>query len=339
SIKGSDDTTIVVRESHHGPFIEGRIPELSTSNSEITMRWEFLKGDNLLLEAFREMNYANSMSAFRKGVSKIHSPGLNAVYADVDNNIAWWACARLIQWNENVNTKAILNGSSGYDDPLGSLPFFLNPNQVNPVNGIVYSANSQSMQPDGELYPGYYVPESRAELIKKELLLETNWNPEDMKKLLLNTMNEVDLTNAFFLEGLLRESKTPFNTLEQMAMTHLRKWDGNYEVESTGASIYQHLHYNLMRAAFLDEISEDQFQQMNRLHWMKRVGIELMRNPHHMIWDISGTEEVETLENALDEAFQLTVEQFRDLYGPNPENWAWGKIHTLEFNHPMAAGG
>src|SRR5262249_51569073 len=34
-------------------------------------------------------------------------------------------------------------------------------------------------------------------------------------------------------------------------------------------------------------------------------------------------------------AFQAAVEHLSQLHGPDPEQWAWGEIRGLEFQHPM----
>ena len=339
-IKETRDTTITIIETHHGPLVQDVIVDLVRfRDADIAMRWDYLKGDNLLIEAFREMNRAENMDAFTAGLSKIHGPGLNAVYADHEGNIGWWACARILQWNEGVNTKTILDGGRRYNDPVGALPFTLNPNQVNPPNGVICSANSQVMLPTGELYPGYYVPESRAELIKKILLPAEDVDESFMKELHMNTLNEVDMKAAHRLESMIRGQNPTFITMEQLALKELRDWDGNYNSEAVAPSIFHHFKYKLLKKAMLDEMSTRQFEQFIRLHWMKRALPQMIEDSSHPRWDDIDTPIQEKLEDFVVEVFQESIQDFKNRLGPHRVNWEWGKIHTVEFNHPMAAGG
>jgi penicillin amidase len=46
------------------------------------MWWAFLATENPLQEAFYELNRANTLDKARSAASKIHSPGLNVVWAN-----------------------------------------------------------------------------------------------------------------------------------------------------------------------------------------------------------------------------------------------------------------
>ncbi|NQX92826.1 MAG: penicillin acylase family protein [Flavobacteriales bacterium] len=195
------------------------------------------------------------------------------------------------------------------------------------------------MMPTGELYPGYYVPENRADMIKEILEGEDNIDVEFMKALLMNTKSETDLELAQTLEAMLRQSDFAFSTLDQQALRQLRNWDGDYNVESIGASVFHVLKHVLTEKAFEGEMNPTQLDQFMRLHWMRRSIPEIIKNPNHYVWDNTETPEVETLNDCIDEAFVMTVEALSEAHTPNPDKWQWGMVHTLEFNHPMAAGG
>ncbi|MEO0405671.1 MAG: penicillin acylase family protein, partial [Bacteroidota bacterium] len=155
----------------------------------------------------------------------------------------------------------------------------------------------------------------------------------------LNTKSQTDLELAKILEGILRESDYAFNTLEQQALRQLRNWDGDYNVESVGASVFHVLKHSLTEMAFQDKMNPEQLDQYMHLHWMRRGIPELIKDADHYIWDNSDTPEVETLRNHTDQAFISAVQALSDVHSPNPDKWQWGMVHTLEFNHPMASGG
>ena len=63
----------------------------------IAMQWIYTKLKNQLLEVSYEISHANSLSEFKKGASKLHAPGLNIMYGDAKNNIAWFASGKLYE--------------------------------------------------------------------------------------------------------------------------------------------------------------------------------------------------------------------------------------------------
>ncbi|MDP4954313.1 MAG: penicillin acylase family protein, partial [Flavobacteriales bacterium] len=271
-------------------------------------------------------------------VSHIHGPGLNIVYADREDNIAWWACARLLEWNVEVETKAILDGSLASNDPINALPFNLNPQQINPPSGVIYSANSQSMMTNGELYPGYYLPETRAERLKFLFGEQKRWDVDGMKSLLFDLHSETDKVNAKQFEVLLREADKDYTTLEQLGMKYLGNL-GDYNREEISVSIYNHLLFSLIDTVFSEKVSGVDFDAFKRSHWMKRAIPELIQDPQHPVWDLEATTEVETLGDLLPELYSRCMNELVLKHSKNLDKWTWGDLHTLELEHPLAPGG
>ncbi len=336
-IKDAQDTTIQIVETHHGPLVQDVFPLLN-NRKNVSMRWDYLKGDNQLFSAFRSMNRAQSMLEFETAVSKIHGPGLNIVYADKEDNIAWWACARLLEWNEGVETKALLDGRYSENEPVNALPFNLNPQQINPPSGVVYSANSQPMMTNGELYPGYYVPETRAERLKTLFGDRKKWDTDGMKELLYDCHNESDRRSAKQFEVLLRKSDIDYSTLEQLGMKYLANL-GDYQREEISVSIYTHLLYSLVDTAFSEKMSAEEYQALIKSHWFKRALPELIMDSEHPAWDLKSSGEIETLEDLLPGVYRQCLNELVLKHSKNLDKWTWGDLHTLEFEHPMAQGG
>ena len=336
-IKDAPDTTITIRETHHGPLVHSVFPLLK-QREDVSMRWDYLKGENQLIEAFRDMSHAQSLIAFETAVSHIHGPGLNIVYADREDNIAWWACARLLEWNDEVETKAILDGRFSSNDPINALPFNLNPQQINPPSGVIYSANSQSMMTNGELYPGYYLPETRAERLKFLFGEQKRWDVDGMKSLLFDLHSETDKENAKQFEVLLREANKDYTTLEQLGMKYLGNL-GDYNREEISVSIYNHVLFSLIDTVFSEKMNPVDFDAFIRSHWIKRAIPELIQDPQHPVWDLQATTEVETLGDLLPDLYSRCMNELVLKHSKNLDKWTWGDLHTLELEHPLARGG
>ena len=71
-------------------------PLAKTSGSTpIAMWWAFLETDNPILDAFYQLNRANTLDKARTAAEKIEAPGLNVVWANAAGDIGWWAAAKL----------------------------------------------------------------------------------------------------------------------------------------------------------------------------------------------------------------------------------------------------
>ena len=164
-VKNGEDIKLKVRFSNHGPIMNDVISTLK-DKTPVAMHWMYTQYQIKTLKAMYTMSHANNIQEFQKGVSLIHAPGLNVMYGDADNNIAWWAAGKLYRFNEGVNPRFVLDGASGNDDPIKYLDFSKNPQAINPPWGYVYSANNQPDSIDGGyLYPGYYLLKDRAKCI------------------------------------------------------------------------------------------------------------------------------------------------------------------------------
>ncbi|SHI99294.1 Penicillin amidase [Arenibacter nanhaiticus] len=130
-VKDEEAVAFTYKESVHGPIVHGITTELSDDKS-IAMSWAYTKVENKVMDALYGLSHANNLSDFEKALPDIHAPGLNIMYGDAIGNVAWFATAKLYAMPDSTNTKFILDGSSGKDEPLGYLDFSENPMAINP---------------------------------------------------------------------------------------------------------------------------------------------------------------------------------------------------------------
>ncbi|MFN0032341.1 MAG: penicillin acylase family protein [Flavobacteriales bacterium] len=149
-IKDEADTTIQVRYTLHGPVVNDAFEGMGAL-PPISMFWTYTKHPNRTLDAFYGLNNAHNMHEFESHLPLIHAPGLSINYGDSAGNIAWWACASLIKRPADVNSWTLLDGASGVEDAQGYYPFELNPRNINPSCGYIYSANDWPQAMDTEL--------------------------------------------------------------------------------------------------------------------------------------------------------------------------------------------
>ncbi|MBE9489599.1 MAG: penicillin acylase family protein [Bacteroidetes bacterium] len=332
-VKDGEDITLDVRSTRHGPILNDVADGITTA-SPIAMSWIYTQLENKVADAVYELSRAKSMEEFKQGASLLHAPGLNIMYGDAKGNIAWYASAKLYKYKAHVNRKFILDGASGEDDIIEFLDFSENPMAENPSWNYVYSANNQPDSIAGMLYPGYYVPEDRAKRIVQLLEPKNNWNKTAMGTMINDVTSSVSSSVIKEFTSIMDYSS--FTKNEQRAIDVLQLWDGTNTVDAVAPTLYNMWIYTYLKNTFEDELGEDLFSQFNKTHLAKRVIADQMYKDESIWWDdISTSEKMETKKDILSKSLIETVTTLEKQLGVDMKDWAWGKVHTLEHNHPL----
>ena len=52
-------------------------------------------------------------------------------------------------------------------------------------------------------------------------------------------------------------------------------------------------------------------------------------------WDVRGTPAIETRTHTVKAAWQAALVHLKNTYGPDTNQWVWGKTHTVTHKHPL----
>ena len=331
-VKDAESVKYQIKVSKHGPIMNGIIDHI-VDERPIAMSWVYTQLPNKMLEASYGMSHAKSLQNFKDATALIHAPGLNIMYGDTDDNIAWFAAAKLYKLNDSVNSKTILNGASGTDEKIEYLDFSQNPQAINPKSNYVYSANNQPDSIAGMLYPGYYLPEDRAKRIVQLLEAKNDFTKEDVMVMINDVTSAVTLT---IVENALSSVKADdFNDVEKKAIQTLQNWDGSYQLESIAPTIYNRFIYEFLVNTFKDEMgsSFDLFLN-NRLQ--KEINAVQIAKDSSIWWDDVSTKSiVESKQDIITKSIKNAVTFLENQLGNSVDQWTWNKVHTLEHKHPM----
>ena len=338
-VKDAESIKYQIKVSKHGPIMNDIIEHVNDERP-IAMNWVYTQLPNKLLEACFGMSHSQSLHDFKESTALIHAPGLNIMYGDADDNIAWFAAAKLYTFNDNVNSKTILNGANGTDEKIAYLDFSQNPQAINPKSKYVYSANNQPASPAGGpdsiagmLYPGYYLPEDRAKRIVHLLEAKNDFTKEDVMAMINDVTSSV--TPSIVENALSSIKADDFNEIEKKAIQTLQNWDGNYKLESVAPTIYNRFLYEFLVNTFKDEMGQsfDLFLN-NRLQ--KEINAVQMAKDSSIWWDDVSTKNlVETKQDIITKSIKNAVTFLETQLGNSIDQWTWNKVHTLEHNHPM----
>jgi penicillin amidase len=334
-VKGEEDVVLEVKNSRHGPIMNTVQDEISGENP-IAMSWVYTQHKLEVLEAVYKLSHARDMGDAREAASMIHAPGLNIMYGDALGNVAWWAAGKLYKLKSHSNTKFILDGASGQDDVAEYLDFEQNPMAENPEWEYVYSANNQPDSIAGIMYPGYYLPEDRAKRIVEILEPKNDWNRDSFAEMIIDATSAVAPDIVAEAAGAIDENS--LTDLQKEALISLVAWNGENNLNSTQATIYQRFINRYLENTFKDDLDEKIYNQLLLTHLLKRSIAMQMVNEDSFWWDDDTTTEVrETRTQILTKSFKEAVDALEAQFGNDMSHWNWGKVHKLEHPHALGA--
>ncbi len=330
-VKGGETVSYNLRLSNHGPIVNDIVDQINDKRP-IAMDWVYTNFENKLLEASFIMSHANSLRTFKSGARIIHAPGLNVMYGDAENNIAWFASGKLYKFIHPVNPKLILNGNS-QDDQKEYLNFDQNPQAINPSWHYVYSANNQPDSIAGFLYPGYYQPEDRAKRIVQLLEAKNDFTKEDVMTMINDVTSSV--TPIIVEHAFKNITMENFSRKEQEAIKILKAWDGNYNLESVAPTIYNRFLFEFLERTYRDEMGDTFFMFINT-SIQKKTTADQMKRDYSVWWDnINTKDKIEEKKDIILESLKNTVVFLEKQLGLPMSNWKWQRVHTLEHEHPI----
>ncbi|WP_338508136.1 penicillin acylase family protein [Pseudomonas poae] len=328
AVKGQEPVTLTLRRSPHGPVINNVLGD-NTGTTPIAMWWAFLDTDNRSLEGFYELNRADTLDKARAASSKVSAPGLNIVWANAKGDIGWWAAAQLPIRPPGVKAGLILDGSTHEGDKLGFYPFSANPQEENPARGYVVSANAQPVSPTGMEIPGYYNLPDRGQQLNMQLSDNSvKWNVTNSQALQLSTTTAFGPRLLAPLLPVLREVvKDPaqLRLVEQLAV-----WKGDYPLDSTSATLFNQLLFNLAEAAFQPKLGDALFKTLLSTRVIDAALPRLAASADSPWWD---GKRADTVKRAWDNS----LSHLKATFGEDPTQWQWGKAHTLTHGHPLGS--
>jgi len=335
-IKDEKDTTFKVKVSKHGPIINGLNRNIF-DDRPIAMNWMYTYLENEMLNVAHGISHAKSLENFRASVAKIHAPGLNVMYGDAKDNIAWFAAAKLYQLRDSVSSKTYLDGASGKDEILEILPFEENPQAINPSRNYVYSANHQPDSVRGKLYPGYYQPEDRSKRIVELLEAKNDFTKEDVAKMIYDVKSSNVSQIANDLLAIVNDSD--FSVSQKKAVSILKNWDGTYSKTAVGATIYNRFLYEFLVNTFKDELG-DGFELFINSQLQDQVLPNQISRENSVWWDnISSKNKTETRAEIVTTSFKNAFSFLENQLGANVEDWLWKRVISLEHEHAIGKAG
>ncbi len=333
AIKDQAPQQLILQHSPYGPVIND-VLNAEDDATPIAMWWAFLETDNPILDAFYELNRADTLDKARQAASKIHAPGLNVVWANTQGDIAWWAAAKMPIRDKSALPAFILDSQTAASKKYGFYPFKDNPQEENPARGYIVSANFMPASPNKVPLPGYYnLADRGAELIKQLRQPDIQWDMYNSQAVQQGIRTDyAQRLLAPLLDDLQASAQ---GELELKLIQQLREWQGDYPLDSYLPTLFTEFSYQLLHASMADELGETVFNNLLRTRMIDSTLPVLAADADSAWWNNHNSGAAQSRQQVVAQAWQATLLHLRSTLGTQPKHWLWGKAHTLTHKHPL----
>ncbi len=350
-VAGSDDVTVTVRSSSHGPLLSDvlsilrRLGEKAPAPEnvdrgegfDVALSWTALTPGRTA-DAIFAINSAADWDQFRAALTLFDAPAQNVLYADTAGHIGYQAAGRVpirpagSGLGQADGTWPRLGWESAWNW-TGIVGFDALPSVYDPPEGFIVAANQQAQAGSGlsaDWDYGY-----RAQRIRSLILAKT----EGAGKLTTAEMSEIQLdTYNYFaaqllVPTLLATPATDEASKARMEFTNeatrlLIHWDGTQGADSAAAAYYNAVWSNLLLRTFGDQLPQA-VQPDGGSRWFE-VMRGLLQQPNNPWWDDATTPTViESRDQILSSVLVDARLELTASLGKDPKRWRWGDLHRL----------
>jgi penicillin G amidase len=339
-VRGSHPERLRALATHHGPIVN---EALQADDSEpLALRWMSLDFPTVTSANVRVLDVASGPELI-EALGEHHTPVSNFIWADSKGSIGYKTVGR-IPTRKGDCPDLPKPGWTGEYEWDGWVPYDELPEIVDPERGFLVSANNR-IEPDD--YPHHitsdYFDGYRARRIEQLLEAGSEHGLDDFARMQLDMLSLPGLETVHRLARL-REPGAGRLALQQRevaAIERLKSWDGRMTPDSVAATIYQAFTLRFGREVARSAIGDRDLAErwLDRAHngFMTHVTSPWRWQSHLLaLWEEGDSELIGRPwpELALD-ALRGALDELETRFGVDPEGWAWGKVHALEFRHAL----
>jgi len=294
---------VELKFTRHGPIIY----EDRARNRAITLRWVGSEPGTAGYLGSLSLDRARNWAEFLAAIQRAKVPALNHVYADVDGNIGWVA-AGLVPVRRNWSGLLPVPGHTGAYEWDGFLPVRELPQAYNPPAGYLATAN-HNILPKG--YPhavGFeFAAPFRFLRIDEVLRAGGRFTVEQFQRLQHDETSLAARELIALLPGRDREG----------AVALLKSWDKVLSKDSAAAALFE-VWIRELSVKFAAPVAPS-----------PQIGLPALMS-------LLRSQPAAAREKILGESLEAAVARTRKLLGDDMKAWRWGRLHTVQFRHPLS---
>jgi len=321
-VKGIADQTVDLKYTQHGPvtYVDEK------NNVAYAIRCAWLEPGGSPYLASLRMDQAKTWEEFREACSFSHIPGENMIWADKKGNIGLQAVG-IAPIRNNFSGMVPVPGDGRYEWD-SYLPIIEKPNDLNPTEGFIATAN-QNVTPDDYTHwnaIGYtWADPFRGDRIAEVLNSGNDFDMESLKALQVDYLSVPARTLTPMLMNLRLEGKA--NDIRN----RLKNWNYRLEANSIEAAIYVAFENQLSRLATQKFIPSELKGIVYSLQ-LTRI-TQWLENPDQRF----GANPTKGRDQFLTEAFNNGIAYLERTLGKDIEKWQYGqeKLKHTAMQHAL----
>jgi len=326
------------RRTVHGPVISDviRIP----TNHVISLSWTGFASEDRTYDALLQINYAKDWNEFNSAVEMAVTPTLAFVYADKQNNIGMVVSGK-IPIRKSGDGSSPSKGWDSQQDWSGYIPFKENPKVYNPDDGFLVLANQKLID---DSYPNFVTadwPSShRADRIANKIQQLIN---QETKSLDLDDMQAIQadylsLAAIDLLPYLV--AINPRDERQAEAISHLKNWNGEFGLESIGATIFETWYMSFRENLLYDDLWGD-LLNASRSDYLQAAIDDI---PHSFYYKVLKDQDAswcnnqltvdkENCDDVVSSALDGAISTLEKFIGDDMDDWEWQQVHQAHYPH------
>lgn len=331
---GTVIATETLYTTHRGPMVRSPL-------GYVSMRWTALEPSDEGA-ALHAASRARSADEWYAAMSSYRAPAQNFLVADRGGHIGIRSTGRFPIRPGDGRGDLVFDGSTSANDWVGDWPLARYPQAMDPAQGFLASANQQPVDP--AVRPGYlgwdWPTPWRAMRINRILRDDARMTPEKMWR--AHTDPRSELTDVLLVR--LRaavDAARRAGTLESpdsAAIAFLDGWDGNFDVDSRGAVLFDQFQAALTRRTW-DELAVPGGSRRLATPGSAMLAM-LLRDEASEWWDDRSTaERIERRDEILLASLRDAWTGARTRFGNDPEAWRWGDVRRVHLRHLLRLPG
>lgn len=345
-VRGAGDVRLVVKTTPHGPLV-GELAGCSADPAEpcpppppagegraLALQWNLHGEGPNELDGFYDLVRARDWQEFRSAVRRFGALAQNIVYADRAGHIGLQTTGAVPRLKGVWSGSGLRDGATGTQDWDGFVPFEDLPSTYDPPEGWLASANNPTLLAMPYYISSQWEPLDRYSRIAELLKGKDRLSLEDMKAIQSDTLlvSAREMTPALLaaFHGRRPEGKVG------AALAALEAWDFEMRPDGVAPSVFAAFHRRLFHEVFADEMGEELAKAYRSRGNLSAIMLtEVMARGPERWFDRVDTEGVETKDDTLRAALEKAVAELGTRLGPDPSAWTWGRLHTIELQHPL----
>ena len=331
-VKGGADVSLKVVSTPHGPIVSDL---LAGEQRALAYQWNYAAAGPNEVDGFYELVRARNWEEFRAAVRHFGALAQNVVYADRAGHIGLQTTGAVPRLKGTWDGSGFREGATGAEDWDGFVPFENLPSSFDPPEGWLASANNPT-------------------LVAMPYYISSQWEPVDRYTRIAELLQAKDKLSLLDLKAIQRD--TLFVSARQMtpallaafkakpttdgpitaALHALEAWNFDMRADGVAPSVFAVFYRRLFHEVFADEMGDDLAKGYRSRGNLSAIMLTaVMAGGPERWFDRVDTPALETRDETLRAAFAKAVAELVSLLGPDGSVWTWGRLHTIELQHPL----